>query len=272
MNPITNLIYLLSEDGIEDLRSRFGPPQHAFSVEHDQVKDTYNYSFLTYPDNKEVEHVISFPVFLRSHIEALLKNASTYMDERVLSMDSASDRKEFTQIVLNKLDSAINHWFSLPSTSSQYVDTIIVLESFKAQIQNQLAPFLDTNPAQEKNKIEGRIQNLPEGFKLRDHNLKAGRLNFRQTALLFDYLREYGAIIDYGDKPLAEFIHLLTGHSSQSLRGNGFGKIGYIKDGLNEEGEPKKERNKELHSLTQLLQSIIEDLNKEMAENTKQSK
>ncbi len=104
------------------------------------------------------------------------------------------------------------------------------------------------------------VYQLPENFKLTKQNIRIDRLDAYQSAILFYYLRNHKAIINYTDADLAEFVHYLTGHSEQNLRTKkGFGSIWDI---ISEERNGEKFFNAK--AVKTLLQEIIDDIDSEV--------
>jgi len=88
--------------------------------------------------------------------------------------------------------------------------------------------YLSEQTDQDTHLKEGEqiIYQLPEDFSLTKLNIKAKALDIKQAAILFYYLKDQGAILDYSNQSLAKLVHYLTGHSLENLRKNkGFGEI-----------------------------------------------
>lgn len=116
------------------------------------------------------------------------------------------------------------------------------------------------NKKTERKIDEKKVYELPENFSLRDLNIKSKALDIRQTAVLFHYLKEHKAVIEYDDTSYSKLVHYLSGHSMQNLRRNsGFGNIWKIK------GESRNGISySTLKSVRGLLENIIEDINNEI--------
>jgi len=131
-------------------------------------------------------------------------------------------------------------------------------------------------PQQEDNisniQNQPRVFQLPEGFKLTDKDIdeKIDRLDIYQTALLFHYLKKTKAIIEYSDASLAKFVYYLTGHSEQKLRREkGFGVIWNIIQDKAKNMDYQDIENYNLTTLKDLLNEIIDLINKEIKANNR---
>ena len=122
---------------------------------------------------------------------------------------------------------------------------------------------------------ENQVIELPENFNLPKLNLVAERLDIRQTALLFDYLKRFKVILNYNTDSLASIIYALTGHSAQNIRTNkGFGIIQGIR---RDEPDSKIKQyksypNHNLLALKKLLLEIVDDLDIQMKKNFERSR
>ncbi len=153
---------------------------------------------------------------------------------------------------------------------------ISLTESFQQNVNPQSLSGEEVQAStSSRKKSETQILVLPENFKLPKMNFVAPRLDIRQTALLFNYLKKYNVILDYQDDSLAKIVSSLTGHSEQNIRtGEGFGMIQYIKQD-HPDSKTKKfksEPNHNLIVLRYLLVEILEDLDTQMNENIERYK
>ncbi len=111
------------------------------------------------------------------------------------------------------------------------------------------------NPAINVSQAEGKI-NLPADFKLSSLGLKIDKLDIYQTAILFHFLKEHHAFLDYNNEALAKFAHYLTGHSEQNLRTDkGFGEIQHII-----RQDRKEEKFYDLKVVKKFLEEILDDI------------
>lgn len=146
-------------------------------------------------------------------------------------------------------------------------------------IQSELAYYKDNltklkaqllNNFSEDRKIETRTREeieLPEDFNL--PKVKSGsKVGFDkyQSAILFHYLKETGAIRMISDSSLSKIVSFLTGHSEQNIRQDGFGKIwDVLKD--KEKNKSITEPNHNLIIVKNLLEGITLQLDSQIKLN-----
>lgn len=96
-----------------------------------------------------------------------------------------------------------------------------------------------------------------------------GVLDIYQSALLFHYLRKYRGIMLHTEKSLARIVSALTGHSEQNIRTDkGFGSIANIIADKTKNKNFKEIPNYNLVIVKDFLQNIIDELDREIEENT----
>jgi len=97
------------------------------------------------------------------------------------------------------------------------------------------------------------------------------RLDIRQTALLFHYLKEYGLVLTHSPNAMSKMVSALTGYSKKNLQDN------WNIDNLNEikgdqpSGKPdkyQKIQNFNLNAVRTALQEIIDEIDHQMKINT----
>jgi len=100
------------------------------------------------------------------------------------------------------------------------------------------------------------------------------KLDRYQTALIFSYLRDVGAIKDKSSNSISPIISRLTGHSENTLRNKGFDKIWQIKAG--KEGnktklltEPDYNLKKVKNIILEILSMVNDDLKKNESNRNK---
>jgi hypothetical protein len=106
-------------------------------------------------------------------------------------------------------------------------------------------------------------------------NLTISKLDIRQTALLFYYLREFELVLKYNDDSLVKIICALTGHSEQNIRTKkGFGIIQDIKRDIpdTKTRQFKEVPNYNLNVLRSVLNEIIEEIDEQTKKNLERDK
>jgi hypothetical protein len=94
------------------------------------------------------------------------------------------------------------------------------------------------------------------GSKNKDERIT--RLDIRQTALLYKYLMDHGAIISMPNMHLSELLHHLTGYSDQKIRTDeGLGVIRDIEKGKKAKHNFWSDKNKNLKAVKELLNEVI---------------
>jgi len=202
-----------------------------------------------------------------------------------LSLDpSFTEAHQLDDEIVNEIENCIFQYiqlqFKVVAQLVKYLDTqydIVkslipanktIQESY--EYQALIAKVKDQEAALQQKIVQPPILALPENFNLPKMNLKAERLDVRQTALLFTYLKDSKVILNYHTNSLAEIVSALTGHSEQKIRTDeGFGMMQYIKQD-NPNTKIKKFKSVPNHNLVVLksvLTEIIEELDKQMKEN-----
>ncbi|MER2997378.1 hypothetical protein [Pontibacter populi] len=265
MNPLTQINHFLSPEGLAELRSKFTPPPSAFDIKYDSLSDSLSFLHIDDQSGKEQMGSLSFTTVVSRELRKLLKNINIELDEKTFSINNDQERENFSKYALQRINDIFQRWSSSDFARS-YPETIVILTDFKECLETNLS-YYKTEELTPKSPEQ--TLNLPNNFNLPKLNLKAERLNLRQSALLFDYLLKHKAILNYNDSSLAEIVSTLTGHSKQNLRAAGFGLIKNIKRGWNKDGEPINDRNKDLNELKDLLLSIIKEIDEEALKNIK---
>lgn len=122
---------------------------------------------------------------------------------------------------------------------------------------------------------ELNLSSLPDQSKRKRAHLTIQKLDIRQTALFFYYLRKFDFVLDYADDSFAKIINVLTGHSEQNIRTKkGFGVIGSIKND-EPDSKPKyfiEKPNHNLEVLKSALLEIIKEIDNQIEKNTSRKK
>jgi hypothetical protein len=130
------------------------------------------------------------------------------------------------------------------------------LKTVKVELASQLKGAAEIRPSlKEDAPIELsrniKFKTVPDGH--------ISKLDKYQSALLFHFLREKGAINNLSDIALAQIVSLLTGHSEQNIRQDALTKIWDVKT-----DKAKNRNNKDqyhnLNEITKLLESILSDI------------
>ena len=119
------------------------------------------------------------------------------------------------------------------------------------------------------------IIKLPEFFTLPNKQKPIRRLDIRQTALLFELMKDKDVVLNYDYDDLAKIVSALTGHSEQNLRTtDGFGVKSLIFSDKEKTKTKnfKKIQNHNLIVVKGVLEEIVGILDKQMESNLLKSK
>lgn len=97
-------------------------------------------------------------------------------------------------------------------------------------------------------------------------NVTVEKFDRYQSALLFYYLREHGAVVNFSDSSYSKVIACLTGHSAENIRQKALGPIwDVIRDKA--KNRTVKQPNYNLNTVKDLLTAILKDIEQEIQTN-----
>ena len=158
--------------------------------------------------------------------------------------------------------------FKYVTTSKQIADLYskILIEFFTLRlnsISSEVDKYYVAEPEGQETirKIgEKVVYDLPVNFSLTERGIKSEALDIRQTAVLFHFLRNNKATIEYTDLSYSKLVHYFSGHSAENLRKkSGFGNIREI---IKETRQGEKYHNAKV--VKSLLEKIISDIEEEI--------
>ncbi|QMU27690.1 hypothetical protein [Adhaeribacter radiodurans] len=281
MNPLLQLDQFLSDEGMKALKSKFLSsdstylPQSAFDIDYNKDKETYNFIYVNDATEEELEGSLSFSFILQKELTSLLDRIYIELEDKIFSINNEKERHSFILLILNRLDQVIRNWENLLITS-KYSATLTVLIGFRDKIEMNLLLYSNLNtfpqPIHEEKQLE---LELPSEIKLPlpKKSKKIERLDTRQSALLYFYLRKFDAILNYSDTSLAKLMHALTGHSEQKLRTEkGLGVIWDIMEDTVKDNTFNHVPDYNLDTVKKLLSEVITEIDNQKKKNSSSRK
>jgi hypothetical protein len=200
-------------------------------------------------------------------------------------IDNGDYDDEIIDLITFKLYSYIQVQYNAISELVKFIDTqydilILIIPTYKTDQELTAYQLLTEKYEIQKksikqNLVESKTIILPENFSLPRMNLTISKLDIRQTALLFYYLREFELVLKYNDDSLVKIICALTGHSEQNIRTKkGFGIIQDIKRDIpdTKTRQFKEVPNYNLNVLRSVLNEIIEEIDEQTKKNLERDK